>query len=131
MHKIIQARLQQYVNQELTDVQAGFWKDRGTRDRIANIRWFMKKTKELQKSIYFCFIDYAKAFYCVDHKKPGNIHKVMGVSRTCYQSLSNMYRGQEATETSLEKLTGSKLGNEYNNVVYCHLAYLIYMQSAC
>ena len=91
----------------------------------------MKKTKELQKSIYFCFIDYAKAFYCVDHKKLGNIHKVMGVSRTRYQSLSNMYRGQEATETSLEKLTGSKLGNEYNNVVYCLLAYLIYMQNAC
>ena len=69
MIKILQARLQQYMNHELPDVQAGFRKGRGTRDQIANIHWIMKKTKEFQKNIYFCFIDYAKAFDCVDHNK--------------------------------------------------------------
>ena len=69
MLKILQARLQQYVNRELLDVQAGFRKGRGTRDQIANIRWIMEKAKEFQKNIYFCFIDYAKAFDCVDHNK--------------------------------------------------------------
>ena len=69
MLKILQARLQQYVNHELPDVQAGFRKGRGTRDQIANIRWIIKKAREFQKNIYFCFIDYAKAFDCVDHHK--------------------------------------------------------------
>ena len=69
MLKILQARLQQYVNYELPDVQAGFRKGRGTRDQIANIRWIMEKAREFQKNIYFCFIDYAKAFDCVDHNK--------------------------------------------------------------
>ena len=69
MLKILQARLQQYVNRELPDVQAGFRKDRGTRDQIANIRWIIKKAREFQKNIYFCFIDYAKVFDCVDHNK--------------------------------------------------------------
>ena len=69
MLKILQTRLQQYVNCELPDVQAGFRKDRGTRDQIANIRWIIKKAREFQKNIYFCFIDYAKAFDCVDHNK--------------------------------------------------------------
>ena len=69
MLKILQARLQQYVNRELPDVKAGFRKGRGTRDQIANIRWIMEKAREFQKNIYFCFIDYAKAFDCVDHKK--------------------------------------------------------------
>ena len=69
MLKILQARLQQYVNCELPDVQAGFRKGRGTRDQIANIRWIIAKAREFQKNIYFCFIDYAKAFDCVDHKK--------------------------------------------------------------
>ena len=69
MLKLLQARLQQYVNCELPDVQAGFRKGRGTRDQIANIRWIMEKAREFQKSIYFCFIDYAKAFDCVDHNK--------------------------------------------------------------
>ena len=72
MLKILQARLQQYVNQGLPDVQAGYRKGRGTRDQIANICWIMGKTRELQKNIYFCFIDYAKAFDCVDHKKLEN-----------------------------------------------------------
>ena len=72
MLKILQARLQQYVNRELPDVQAGFSKGRGTRDQIANIHWIMEKAREFQKNIYFCFIDYAKAFDCVDHNKLEN-----------------------------------------------------------
>ena len=72
MLKILQGRLQQYVNRELPDVQAGFRKGRGTRDQIANIRWIIKKEREFQKNIYFCFIDYAKDFDCVDHNKLGN-----------------------------------------------------------
>ena len=72
MLKILQARLQQYMNQELTDAQAGFRKDRGTRDQIANILWIIKKAREFQKNIYFCFIDYAKVFDCVDHHKLEN-----------------------------------------------------------
>ena len=72
MLKILQARLQQYMNRELRDVQGGFRKSRGTRDEIANIRWIMEKAREFQKNIYFCFIDYAKAFHCVDHNKLEN-----------------------------------------------------------
>ena len=75
MLKILQARLQQYVNRELLDVQAGFRKGRGTRDQIANIHWIMEEAREFQKNIYFCFIDYAKAFDCVDHHKPGKFWK--------------------------------------------------------
>ena len=79
MLKILQARLQQYVNCELPDVQAGFRKGRGTRDQIANIRWIMEKAREFQKNIYFCLIDYAKAFDCVDHNKLWKILKEMGI----------------------------------------------------
>ena len=79
MLKILQARVQQYVNHELPDVQAGFRKRRGTRDQIANIRWIIKKAREFQKNIYFCFVDYAKAFDCVDHKKLWKILKEMGI----------------------------------------------------
>ena len=78
MLKILQARLQQYMNCELPDVQAGFRKGRGTRDQIANIRWIIKKAREFQKNIYFCFIDYAKAFDCVDHNKLWKILKEVG-----------------------------------------------------
>ena len=81
MLKILQARLQQYVNRELPDVQAGFRKGRGTRDQIANIRWIIKKAREFQKNIYFCFIDYAKAFDCVDHNKLWKILKGDGHTR--------------------------------------------------
>ena len=77
--KILQARLQQYMNRELPDVQAGFRKGRGTRDQIANICWIMEKASEFQKNIYFCFIDYAKAFDCVDHKKLWKILREMGI----------------------------------------------------
>ena len=80
MLKILQARLQQYVNRELPDVQAGFRKGRGTRDQIANICWIIKKAREFQKNIYFCFIDYAKTFDCVDHNKLWKILKEMGIS---------------------------------------------------
>ena len=76
---ILQARLHQYVNHELPDVQAGFRKGRGTRDQIANIRWLTEKAREFQKNIYFCFIDYAKAFHCVDHNKLWKILQVMGI----------------------------------------------------
>ena len=79
MLKILQVRLQQYVNHELPDVQAGFRKGRGTRDQIANISWIMEKAREFQKNIYFCFIDYAKAFDCVDHNKLWNILQEMGI----------------------------------------------------
>ena len=82
MLKNLQARLQQYMNQELPDVQAGFRKGGGTRDPIANICWIMEKARELQKNIYFCFLDYAKAFDCVDHKKLWKILKEMGIQTT-------------------------------------------------
>ena len=82
MLKILQARLQQYVNCELPDVQAGFRKGRGTRDQIANICWIIEKAREFQKNIYFCFIDYAKAFDCVDHNKLWKILKEMGICRS-------------------------------------------------
>ena len=97
MLKILQARLQQYMNQELPDVQAGFRKGRRTRDQIANIHWAIEKPREFQRNIYFCFIDYAKAFDCVDHNKLWKILKEMGISDhlTCF--LRNLYAGQEAT----------------------------------
>ena len=97
MLKILQARLQQYVNCELPNVQAGFRKGRGTRDQIANIRWIIKKVKEFQKSIYFCFIDYAKAFDCVDHNKLWKILKEKGIPDHLICLLRNLYAGQEAT----------------------------------
>ena len=95
--KLLQARLQQYVNCELPDVQAGFRKGRGTRDQIANIHWIREKARELQKTIYFCFIDYAKAFDCVDHKKLWKILKEMGIPDHLTCLLRNLYAGQEAT----------------------------------
>ena len=97
MLKILQAKLQQYVSHELPDVQAGFRKGRGTRDQIANIRWIMEKAREFQKNIYVCFIDYAKAFDCVDHKKLWKILKEMGISDHLTCLLRNLYTGQEAT----------------------------------
>ena len=97
MLKILQARLQQYMNHELPDVQAGFRKGGGTRDQIANIRWIMEKAREFQKNIYFCFIDYAKAFDCVDHNKLWKILKEMGIPDHLTCLLRNLYAGQEAT----------------------------------
>ena len=100
MLKILQARLQQYVNCELPDVQAGFRKGRGTRDQIANIRWIVGKGREFQKDIYFCFIDYAKAFDCVDHKKLWKILREMEIPDHLTCLLRNLYTGQEATVRS-------------------------------
>ena len=97
MLKILQGRLQQYVNRELPDVQAGFRKGRGTRDQIANIRWIIEKAREFQENIYFCFIDYAKAFDCVAHNKLWEILKEMGISDHLTCLLRNLYVGQEAT----------------------------------
>ena len=95
--EILQARLQQYVNRELPGVQAGFTKGRGTRDQIANICWIIEKAREFQKNIYFCFIDYAKAFDCVDHNKLWKFLKEMGIPDHLTCLLRNLYAGQEAT----------------------------------
>ena len=105
MLKILQARLQQYVNCELPDIQAGFRKGRGTRDQIANICWIIKKAREFQKNIYYCFTDYIKAFDCVDHKKLWNILKEMGKPEhlTCF--LRNLYTGQKATVRTGQGIT--------------------------
>ena len=97
MLKILQARLQQYANRELPDVQAGFRKVRGNRDQIANILWIMEKGREFQKNIYFCFIDYVKDFDCVDHNKLWKILKEMGIPDHLTCLLRNLYAGQEAT----------------------------------
>ena len=97
MLKILQARLQQYVNCELPKVQAGFRKGRGTRDQIANIHWIIEKAREFQKNIHFCFIDYAQAFDCVDHKKLWRILKVMGIPDHLTCLLRNLYAGHEAS----------------------------------
>ena len=97
MLKILQARLQHLVNHELPDVQAGFRKGRGTRDQVANIRWTIEKAGEFQKNIYFCFLDYAKAFDGVDHNKLWKILKEMGIPDHLAYLLRNLYAGQEAT----------------------------------
>ena len=103
MLKILQARLQQYVNRELPDVQVGLRKGRGARDQIANIHWTTEKAREFQKNIYFCFIEYAKGFDCVDHSKLWKILKEMGISDHPACLLRNMYAGQEATELDMEQ----------------------------
>ena len=97
MLKILQARLQQYVNRELPDVQAGFRKGRGARDQIANICWIIEKAREFQKNIYFCFIDYSKAFGCMNHDKVQKILKEKGIPNHFTCLLRNLYAGQEAT----------------------------------
>ena len=130
--KILQARLQQSMNHELPDVQAGFRKGRGTRDQIANIHWITEKAREFQKKIYFCLIDSAKAFDCVDHNK---LEKSLrdGNTRPPYlppeipvcRSRSN----SRAVHGTLEWQVGSKLGKEYIKAVYCHPVYLTHMPS--
>ena len=130
MLKILQARLQQYVNQELPDVQAGFRKGRETRDQIANIRWIIDKARKFQKNIYFCFIDDTKAFDCVDHSKLWKILKEMWIQTTLSASWETwMQVKKQQLEPDMDQQTGSKLGNEYVKSVYCHFAYLTYMQS--
>ena len=109
MLKIFQARLQKYMNCELPDAQDGFKKGRGTRDQIDNIRWIMEKARKFQKNIYFCFIDYAKAFDCVDHNKLWKILKEMGIPDHLTCLLRNLYAGREATgRTGHETKNGSK-----------------------
>ena len=110
MLKSLQARLQQYLNHELPDVQAGFRKSRGTRDQIANIWWIMEKAREFQKNIYFCFIDYAKAFDCVDHNKLWKILKEMGIYQTTWPASWEicMHVTKQQLELAMEQQTGSK-----------------------
>ena len=132
MLKILQPRLQQYVNRELPDVQAGFRKGRGTRDQIANICWIMEKAREFQKNIYFFFIDYAKTFDCVDYHKLWKILKEMGIPDRLTYLLRNLYAGQEETFRTGHRTTDwfqIGKGKEYIKAVYCHPAYLTSMQT--
>ena len=114
------------MNHEIPDVQAGFRKGRGTRDQIANIHWIIKKARAFQKNIYFCFIDYTKAFDSVDHNKCWKILREMGIpdSWEIYMQVR-----KQQLELDMEQQTGSQLGREYVKAVYCHSTYLIYMQS--
>ena len=132
MVKILQARLRQYLNQELPDVQAGFRKGRGTRDQIANIHWIIEKAREFQKKTYFCFIDYSKAFDCVDHNKLFKIPKEWEYQTTLPASWDIcMQVKKQQWELDMEQQTGSKWGKEYVKAVYCHHAYLTDTQSVC
>ena len=133
MLKILQARLQKYVNQEIPDVQAGFKKGRGTRDQIANIRWirWIEKARELKKNIYFCIIDYASAFGWIT-TNCGQFLKKWEYQTTLPASWEiGMQVKKQQLEPDMEQWTGSKLGKEYIKAVYCHPAHLTYMQSAC
>ena len=118
------------MNRELPDVQAGFRKGRVTRDQIDNIRWIIEKAREFPKNIYFCFLDYAKAFDCVDHNKLWKILKEMGVPDHLTCLLRNLYAGQEATvRTGYRTTDWFQIGRGYFKAVCCHPAYLSYMQS--
>ena len=130
MLKILQVRLQQYMNGELPDVQAGFRKGRETRDQMANIFWIIEKGREFQKNIYFCFIDYVKAFNCLDYNKRWKILKEMGIPDHLTCLLRNLYAGQEATiRTGQRTADWFQIGKGVCQGLYCHLAYLTYMQS--
>ena len=130
MLKILQARLQQYVNHELPDVKAGFRKGRGTRDQIANIHCIMEKARDFQKNMSLCFIDYANAFDCVDHSKLWKILKEMGIADHLICLLRNLYAGQEATVRTEHGTTDwFQIGKGVRQAVYYHPAYLTYMQS--
>ena len=124
------------MNHEIPDVHAGFRKNRGTRDQIANIHWIIEKASEFQKNIYFCFIDYAKALHCVDHNKLWKILEEMGIPDHLTCLLRNLHVGQETTARSGHGTTdwlqigkGYILYRLYIRVIYCHPAYLTYMQS--
>ena len=117
------------MNRELPDGPAGFRKGRGTRDQIANIHWITKKAREFQKKIYYCFIDYAKAFDCVDHNKLWKILQEMGIPGHLTCLLRKLYEvKKQQLEPDMEQQTGSKSGKEYVKAVYCHPAYLTYTQ---
>ena len=129
MFKILQARLQQYVNWELPDVQTGLQRGRGTRNQIANIHWIMEKAREFQKNIYFCFIDYAKAFHCVDHNKLWKILKEIGIPDHLTCVLRNLYAGQEATvRTGHETADWFKTGKGVHQGYILSPAYLTYTE---
>ena len=130
MLKILQARFQQYVNQELPDLQAGFRKSRRIRDQIANIHWITEKAREFQKNIYLCFINYAKAFDCVDHNKLWKYLKTWEYQTTSPASweICTQVRKQQL-ELDVEQQTGFKLWKEYVKAVHCHPVYLTYMQN--
>ena len=128
MLKILQAMLQQYMNCELPDVQAGFRKGRGIRDQMANICWIIEEARKFQKNI--CFLDYSKAFYCVDNNKLWKILQEMRIQPTWPASWETcMQVKKQLLELNLEQQTGSKLGKEYIKAVYCHPAYWSYMQN--
>ena len=127
MLKIFQPRLQQYVNQELPDIQAVFRKGRGIKYQFANIWWIIEKARELQKNIYFCFMEYSKIFDCVDHNKLWKILQEMEYQTTLPASWEIwMQVKKQQIELVMEQRTGSKLGNKYVKAVYCHPAYLTY-----
>ena len=118
------------MNRELPNVQAGFRKGRGARDQIANIHWIIEKEREFQKNIYFFFIDYTKAFDCVDHNKLWKILKEMGIPDHLTCLLRNyMQVRKQQLELDMEQQIGSKKEKEYDKAVYCHPAYLTYTQS--
>ena len=121
--KILQARLQQYVNRELPDVQAGFRKGRETRDQIANIQWITEKAREFQKNIYFCFIDYTKAFVWIttNCRKFFKIWEYQTTSPASCKTCTKIKKQQ--LDPDMEQQTGSKLGKEWVEAVYCHPAY--------
>ena len=131
MLKILQVRLQQFMNHDPPDVQVGFRKGRGTRDQIANICWIIKKANEFQKNIYFCFIDYAKALTVWITTNCGKFFKKWEYQTTLPASWEIcMQVRKQQLRLDMEQQTGSKSGKEYFKAVYCHPAYLTYMQSA-
>ena len=126
MLKILQARLQQYMNCEHPDIQAGFRKGTGTRNQIASILWIIKKAREFQKNIYFCFTNYAKAFDCVDHNKPWKILQEMGIPEhpTCLKEICMQFKKQQL-ELDMEQQTGSKSGKEICILSRLHIVTLL------
>ena len=130
MLKILQARLQQYMNREIPDIQAGFRKGRETRDQISNICWIIKKAREFQKNIYFCFIDYDKALDCVDHNKLWKILKEMGIPDHLTCLLRNLYAGQKATvRTGHGTIHWFQIGKGVHQGCILSSCLLTYMQS--
>ena len=130
MLKILHARLQHYANQELPDVQAGFRKGRGTRDQIANIHWIIEKAREFQKNIYFCFINHAKAFDCMNHNKLWKALKEVRLADHLTCLLRNLYEGQKATvRTPYGTTDWFKLRKKYDRAVCCHAVCSVYTLS--